>query len=125
MELRNDRQRLPRSAKSVLTVERSADGTGWAEEYWLSMSPEHREWVLWITWFDHDADRATISHAGSCARTGVSREAAALDLVSRHWRRRRDLWDAPPPCGKGGDLLSTAQVEELKGGIWPRARRSA
>ena len=125
MELRNDRRRLPRSAKSVLSVQRGLDGTGWDEEYWLSMSADQREWVLWVTWFDHDADRTAISHAGCCARTGVDREAAALGLVSLHWQQRRDLWDADAPQGKGGEILSTAQVEVLTSRIWPRERQSA
>ena len=125
MELRNDRRRLPRSAKRILSVSSGPDGAGWAEEYWLSMSADQREWVLWVTWFDHDADRMAISHAGSCARTGVDREAAALGLVSLHWQQRRDLWDAEAPRGIGGEILTTAQVEVLAGRVWPPQRQSA
>jgi hypothetical protein len=125
MELTNDRTRLPRSARRVLTVQGAANGTGWAEEYWLSMSPDHREWVLWITWFDHDAGRVAISHAGSCARTGLDREAAALALVDGHWRKRRRLWDADAPCASGGEVLDTVQVEALTERIWPRRPQTA
>ena len=125
MELCNDRQRLPRSAQRVLTVQGGPDGDGWAEEYWLSMSPNHRSWVLWITWFDHDADRVAISNAGSCPRTGVDRETAALELVSYHWEQRRKFWDADAPRASGGEILCTDQVLELRDRVWPRQRQTA
>jgi len=125
MELRNDRRRLPRSAQRVLSAKGDAGGMGWSEEYWLSMSPDHREWVLWISWFDHDAGCVANSHAGSCPRTGVDRASAAFHLVREHWQRRRDLWDAGAPRASGGELLSGARLEALTERIWPPEPRTA
>lgn len=120
MELRNDCRRLPRGVGSVLSVKKGASGFGWAEEYWLSLSPKHREWVLWISWFDHDTGRIANSRVGSCPRTGVTRSSAALELVRVHWRSRRDAWDASVPRATAGEILSTEQIEALTARIWPR-----
>lgn len=125
MELTNDRRRLPRSARRILSAKGDVGGMGWSEEYWLSMSPDHREWVLWISWFDHDAGRVANSHAGTTPRTGVDRETAARRLVRAHWRKRRDLWDAVAPRATSGELLSCDDVEQLTESVWPQQRRSA
>ena len=125
MELRNDRRRLPRNSRRVLSAKGDVGGMGWAEEYWLSKSPDHREWVLWISWYDHDADCLAHSHAGSCPRAGLDRRAAALYLVGTHWERRRDLWDAHAPRASSGELLSHDDIEAMVESIWPRPRRSA